>query len=434
VTLTRHGLSGDVFTALAEGGGGAEAVRCLVAAQRSKLLLLIRAIVDGAAAAGREQAAAARKGFELLARVHQQAPPAVEAVLRHPAVAAWAVRTGLRLREGPATTARPGELAALAAATAIRGGLPGEIEIPRPGGTPASAHPIVMLPSLGRARLPAVRRGAAARLAFSADGIELAGDAGTGWTPIRTLHATAGPARIELLFDDLDPCRFPGDIALRDRVPEAEFGVWRRRLADGWQVLARGHPRTAAEAAAVMSAFTPLVTPVAGQTSATSRLAFGCVALSLPPDGLTLALVLAHEVQHAKLTALMDLFPLIAGTSRERFYAPWRDDSRSLRGLLHGAYAHLAVAGFWREQRLVVADPAAALEAHSEFARWRNATAQVTAFLGTRPELTPHGRWFVAGMSRTLRRWRRDQVPAEALARARDASIAHHDRWMRDNG
>jgi HEXXH motif-containing protein len=304
-----------------------------------------------------------------------------------------------------------------------------------------------MLPSLGCARLPAARGGGAARLAFSGDGIELAGDRGPttlaatslaaeapGWTPIRTLRAVAGPARIELLFDDLDPCRFPGDIALRDRVSEAELDVWRRRLADGWQVLARGHPRVAAEAAAVVTTLAPLVAPAAGQTSATSRHAFGCVALSLPPDGPTLALVLAHEVQHAKLAALMDMFPLIAGTSGERFYAPWRDDPRPLRGLLHGAYAHIAVAGFWREQRLVAADPATALEAHSEFARWRDAAAQVTAFLGTRPELTPHGRRFVAGMSRALRRWRLDQVPAAALTRAREASSAHHDRWMRANG
>jgi HEXXH motif-containing protein len=453
VTLTQHGLTCEAFAALAEGGGGTDAVRCLVAAERSRVLLLIRAVVDAATAAGREQATAASRGLELLADVQRRAPHAAEAVLRHPAVAAWAVGTAMRLLRGERTgMARPGALAAVAAAAAIRGGVPCEIEIPWPDGPPVAFHPTlpsVMLPSIGRARLPAAQRGAVARLAFTGEGIELAcgrtarpyagADAGAnevvpGWTPIRTLRAAAGPASFEVLFDDLDPCRFPGDIALRDRVPDAEFELWRHRLADGWQVLARDHPQTAVEVAAVVTALTPLVAPACGQTSATSRHAFGCVALSLPSDGQTMALALAHEVQHAKLAALMDMLPLMAPSSRDRFYAPWRDDPRPLSGLLHGTYAHIAVAGFWCRQRHVAADPAAALEAHAEFARWRDAAAQVATFLTGRPELNVQGRRFVAGMSRTLRRWRAEQVPATALASARKAASAHHDRWMRDNG
>ena len=45
--------------------------------------------------------------------------------------------------------------------------------------------------------------------------------------------------------------------------------------------------------------------------SATTPAAFGAIATSWPPDGVTLAETLVHEFQHVKLGVLLDLVPLV---------------------------------------------------------------------------------------------------------------------------
>src|SRR5690606_2824855 len=105
------------------------------------------------------------------------------------------------------------------------------------------------------------------------------------------------------------------------------------------------------------------VSPPTGSSgvSATSVDAFGAVALSLPSDAPALAATLVHEFQHTKLSALLDLVPLLRpdrttpeeqATSGKvaQCYAPWRPDPRPLSGLLQGVYAHLGLCGFWHER------------------------------------------------------------------------------------
>src|SRR5581483_603165 len=60
------------------------------------------------------------------------------------------------------------------------------------------------------------------------------------------------------------------------------------------------------------------------------------------------AVTLAHELQHLKLGALLDIVTLALPDDGRRYYAPWRDDPRPLGGLLQGAYAYFGVSGFWR--------------------------------------------------------------------------------------
>ena len=176
---------------------------------------------------------------------------------------------------------------------------------------------------------------------------------------------------------------------------------------------------------------TPLCPPQGGQVSATSRDTFGAILLSRPVDATGLAVTMAHEIQHAKLSALLDLLPMTTGSAESRFYAPWRDDPRPASGLLQGAYAFLGVAGFWlRQSRLPHGE-----EALAEFARWLSAVRHSRRYtLLTSGELTEAGRAFVSGIDRTLRRWEAEPVPAEALAAARDANEEHRERWRQRNG
>jgi len=153
--------------------------------------------------------------------------------------------------------------------------------------------------------------------------------------------------------------------------------------------------------------------------------------MSLPTDPVSGAEAFAHEIQHVKLGALLDLVELIKADDGSRYYAPWRPDPRPAGGLLQGAYAYLGVSGFWRRQRL--------LEGHqergdAEYARWRAAAATVAATLRSSGRLTDDGHKFVAGMARTLGPWQREQVSPAARASAERAAREHLARWHAAHG
>ena len=102
MSLRPHIMPPDLFEALAKGDGGPEAVRVLAAAQYSKHLLLLRGVLATAQAAGHGQAPLAQRGYDLLADAQSHDPAAADAVIRHPSVGAWALRTLRALRGGPA--------------------------------------------------------------------------------------------------------------------------------------------------------------------------------------------------------------------------------------------------------------------------------------------------------------------------------------------
>jgi HEXXH motif-containing protein len=153
--------------------------------------------------------------------------------------------------------------------------------------------------------------------------------------------------------------------------------------------------------------------------------------MSLPPDPVTCAVTLAHEVQHLKLGALLDLVTLAEADDGRRYYAPWRDDPRPLQGLLQGTYAYLGVTGFWWRQRRL---PNAPRNADAEFARWREATELAAETLRSSGRLTRAGLDFVSEMSRTLETWYEEPVSGGAMTLARDAAEAHLARWQSAHG
>jgi HEXXH motif-containing protein len=316
-------------------------------------------------------------------------------------------------------------MAALAAAAAVRSRLPCSIELPGRDGE-------ILLPSLGRAVVPA------ADVRITADraevgGVQLPDDPSVdtaGWQALRQLSVTTRGKRLHLLIDDLDPYRAPGAANMAGRLSAADVAHWQAVLDSAWDLLVRHHPTVAEEVAAMIRVLTPLIPPPGGHVSATSGETFGSVALSTPPDACSLAVTLAHEVQHAKMCALLDMVPLTRADDGRRFYAPWREDPRPISGLLQGAYAFLGVAGFWRRQS-DLDDWEAAL---AEFARWRDAVRLVVNTLVISGQLSHAGELFAAGMDRTLRQWEAEPVPAGALARARQAATEHRERWRRRNG
>ncbi|MFD7655012.1 HEXXH motif-containing putative peptide modification protein [Actinosynnema sp. NPDC059797] len=355
------------FVALARGGGGA-AVRVLRLARRSRTLLLIRSIASDPEA---------RPAYELLCEARRAAPGAVDRVLDHPSVGAWATRTA-------AGRGRPGELVFTAAAAAVRAGVPVDLGFP-----PAE---VVSLPSLGVVVGP-----------------------GPVWEPLPEVALGSGVLQVDVWAGGGVPDELPVDTA-------PDLARLREQVGAAWELLARDHPAVAEEVAEVVRVLTPMPASASGTSSATLADAYGCVFLSPAPDAETVAVTLAHEAQHNKLAALMDLFALVEPDRRALFYAPWREDPRPAAGLLHGTYAHLGVAGFWRDR------PGAA--ARAEYARWRSAALGTAEALLAGGVLTPTGVRFTAEMADVLRAWCAEPLPADALAEAEAEAAAHRARWQ----
>lgn len=134
--------------------------------------------------------------------------------------------------------------------------------------------------------------------------------------------------------------------------------------------------------------------------SAASRQAFGAIAVALPADAVTLALLLIHEFQHMKLGAVLDLYDLYDPADDRLFHAPWGDDKQQVAGLLQGAYAHLAVTDVWRVRQQAAASPAAEA-AGQRVVQLRAHTREAIEALLSSGSLTPLGTSFVQEMRRS---------------------------------
>ncbi len=428
-------VSDDVFAALAAGGGGERAMRFLVCSQRSKHLLLLRMVVATAAQFSHPQAAEIAGAYEMLAGTQADRPSAVEPLLRHPPVGAWALEAVRALRRG--ATLDHGYLTSLAAAAVLLARVDCTIEVPLRDGN-------VFLPFLGRTHATIKDPHNTATVRSWSDGAEIVAPGiqvsmpsdvrvdSDGWWGIRQLTVRAAGTTTSFLLDDLDPYRFPGE-RTADRLNTVALRQWQRKLSDAWALLTAHHPETAEEIATGVTVLVPLRALSGHEVSATSRHSFGAVALSEPSQSRSFAVDLAHERQHAKLNALLDLVSLIDDPGQTRWYAPWRDDPRPLGALLHGAYAYLGVTAFWRQQRHVDRGEDS-LRAHAEFARWRDGTRKVVSTLRASGALTQCGTTFVDGMATTLDEWCKEHVPAVAVERASTAAIRHRAAWRLRNG
>ncbi|MFC0505693.1 aKG-HExxH-type peptide beta-hydroxylase [Micromonospora costi] len=422
-------LSPAALASLAGGHGDPAALGVLYAGQSGRRRLLT---VAAARSAGTDPLV--RRSLALLTDAERADPAAVARVLAHPPVTGWA-RAALG---GHVDT---GYLAALAAAAATRAGLAFELTLPCPDG-------VLVLPTIGGASGLAggavTVRAAAGAISVAAghpsaavgaavpaaDGVASTAD-GHGWLAARSLTLTTPGGTREVVVDDQDPWRHRYHRPPAPRLDEATAGrlVW--LTAQAWEWIVARLPAHADGLRVLLHSLVPLRAPVSGNpVSATSRDALGAIALSVPADAPTLALLLVHELQHTKLGALLDLLPLHGDGGPARYRAPWRLDPRPVGALLQGAYAHLGVAEVWRCRRRE------GLAAEFEYAYWREQTHRAVVQLAGSPELTAAGRAFVAGMAATVRRWRDpadSPVDGRVEAAVRDVADGGTVRWALAN-
>lgn len=428
----RHTLPSSTFDALARGAGGADAIVTLRSSEHSRALILLRTVVDLAAMRRHPGAADARGAYRTIVDAQRHDPARVDEVVRYPMISAWAAHTARCLDRAP-DLACPAQLQLVAAAAALRARYPATIDVP------AGRGEWRVLPSLGHLRVPGDDR-QHHRLRIDARGAQVLGRSGgthipadpsrpaPGWHPFTVFESTHDGLSLRLVADDSDRHDLQGP--RMTPAPASECPGLADRIHDGWRHLVSRHGAVAEEVAAAITVLAPLRRPNVGFSSGTFSDAVGCVAMSTPVNATLTALTFAHEVQHTKLAALMNLLPIVADGRTELFYAPWRADPRPLVGLLHGAYAHMAVADFWWREAAATRRPAELLRAQTTFARWREATHHALITLRNTDSLTPIGRRFVRGMAMELSGWASRQVSAHATAAARQRAQSHRRDWL----
>jgi uncharacterized protein len=334
---------------------------------------------------------AAAEGQRLLYTLDAQYPAAVREILTYPLVEAWAMQC-LRWPGNADADLNRAHLAGLAAAAALRAGIEAELAVPVRGGA-------VYLPAAGAFEV-AAGTGPIARVRVSASGITAARGL-RKWRTVRRITAMGMSATV----DDLDPFRDCQAWTATGRLATTAWESWRLRLAAASTRLATELPGYSSVIGAGLRSVIPILPSAANRRlSGISRQAFGAVALALPDDPGSMSELLLHEMQHVKLAALGDLYDLVDRADGSRFLVPWRSDARPIEGLLHGTYAHLAIAELWRF-RARAAPHGPAPERYRTYRSWVEDAIDTMLNAGS---LLPAGERFVEGMRATVKGWADD--------------------------
>ncbi|WP_410640819.1 aKG-HExxH-type peptide beta-hydroxylase [Amycolatopsis sp. lyj-346] len=435
--LSRHRLRWTDFDMIARGDGDPGLLHKLRAAERSRRLLLLRGLVEVATKSEDlyRPLPSPETAWELLARVERVAPQELEAILSHPYTGTWAGYT-TRLYRHDVTGVCPfwvhvGYVHCLAAAAAVRAGIPFEAELPVWRGT-------AVLPTLGLAHLRAEAPFSVATIRSSHGVVEihdrhsvvrlparLSADA-PGWSGIKEAVLWSGEQRLAVRLDDLDPYRGLYEPIPPERLRPVEVESWRTVLDEAWRLLTRHLPAVAEVLPAGLDSIVPAPAVPFRLPSASTGEAFGSAIVAYGEDPATLAAALVHEFQHIRLGGLLHLVRISTDDPRERLYAPWRSDPRPIGGVLHGIYAFFGVTSFWRA--LAAAEPDHELAAF-EFALWREQVWRTLAAVRVDESVTPAGRRFLDGVAAKLRPWQTEPVAAGPRKWARFAAEDHYAAW-----
>jgi uncharacterized protein len=385
-----HALTSESMAELAAGFGGAEAVKELAAAQGSINRALLANIVQRAWSTQ----PSSKEAWQLLIRLDGEGhDEALASTLAHPYFRSWAVGA-LGSEPGHAPLAY---LSGLALAVATRVGTEAELAI-------AVRDGAAYIPSYGRFLVPGSEKSLLIRTSGGQFSTNLAG---ARWSPTHSVHCD----QLRVYLEDSDPERDVYDHPVHPQLSANGRRAWTEALTGAWQVILRHHAGYAPGLAAGLQMIVPLAA-VEGEReiSATARNAFGAAAVALPSSPNTLALLLIHEFQHAKLGALFDLYNLFDHSDKRLYCVPWKTGLRPLEGLFQGAYAHLAIADFWRARRAAAATSTEALEAGTNFVHWRDSTAGAIEVLAESGSLTARGSSFVDSMRATVAPWLDEKV------------------------
>jgi uncharacterized protein len=425
--MIAHHLSAEQFDQLATGLGGPSAIQTLREAQLSKRLLLLKYVIDRWPPPwdGRDAA------ITVLDRAQRESAASLHAVLMEPSTAGWLTRlvSGLQGNEPPVPSDYS-QLGAIAVAAAYRAGVDASLTVPSRGGE-------IYLPTLGAFRLAnpdlaTVRLRTAARVIEVVAGgtvVLMPADPETTtatWRPLRRLAATVDGREIAVQLDDLDPFRDVYHAPPVELLDQPSVRQWTELIHAAWPLLVRHVPERADELSAGLQAMVPLQTSRGVGKSGTPRHVFGAFGVSLPETALDLAVTMVHEYQHSKLSAVLDLYPLVAPDQSRRYFAPWREDPRPIEGLLQGVYAFLAITDVYASFRNV---PSVESAARKEFAWNREQVRSGLATLVDSGALTSHGERFAAGLQRSLDRLNAVAVPVDDVEAAQRRLAATQAAW-----
>ncbi|MFD6226048.1 HEXXH motif domain-containing protein [Streptomyces sp. NPDC060232] len=401
--LAAFAVSSHTLRALASTEPSPDGTRLVRDVRRSKRLVLLRAVLD-AAPCGRSGRTADH--WALLEEAERHDPAAVRDVLHYPATGVWAEETLRRLHAAYGPPPDLAHLGALAAAAALRAGIAFTHTL-RP------VHGRLVLPTLGLLRPD--RPGPLVLTERSWDPEDPA---------TLPLHALPGG---RTALDDLDPYRAPGPAQpapLRParRLTPKGHKRWDTQWSGALTLLQRYDTVRAEETVQLLRSLVPLAGGSRSSGATLPAAAGSVLARAQAPPALAATLV--HEVQHGKLTALADVLTLHTADATPRHWAPWRSDPRPLEGLLHGAYAHLALAGYWQRAALY-----GARGAWAQHARIRAQVAAVLPVLRAQEQLTTAGREFTDAMAAAERAMDDLPPPGDQHAAARRAVDRERRAW-----
>ncbi|RDI48985.1 HEXXH motif-containing protein [Nocardia mexicana] len=334
----------------------------------------------------------ARAGFDTLVTVQRHDPEVVRNTVQHPRFGAWVAVCAAGLGDGREGSDEVpiAHLASFAAGAAMRARIDFDLEVPQVGDA-------VVVPGLG---CWTGRAGDTARVRYCGTAEPLL--AGRRWTPLRWLTARPPAGAVSIEFDDLPPT----PSAWPDIAPvhpdqrwkpwsDSEFGAWQRLFDESVRLLDTAVPELAAPLSRGFQAVLPRSRDTCPFRSSTLADSFGAAAMVLPADTVAAATGLLHEFQHSKLSALMEIVPLIETDGPAALPSPWRREPRPTSAVLHGIYAHLAVGRLWG--RLAANGIA---ESVPDTAEVRDQTLAACDTLLESDRLTPAGRRFVTLMRR----------------------------------
>ena len=386
----RHLIDIEAFDLLAAGPGDRASIVALSDAMysvnRGLVVALARRLSDRSCELGR----AAADGWRLLAALDTEYPQAVQEVLTYPFIQAWATRC--LDPQGTADDLDRAHLGGVAASVALRAGVEIELSLPVRDGA-------VFLPSAG-AFVVAPGTGPVARVRISPSGVTCASSAGE-WQAVRRVCA----AGLSVAVDDVDPFRDCHAWVPAGRLSAASWRSWQLALPAAVDRLSSELPDYASVLHAGLRSVVPILPEAAGlRLSGSTREAFGAAAVALPDDPRSLGELLVHEMQHVKLAALADQFDLFDRADGRLFPVPWRRDPRPIYGLLHGTYAHLAVAELWRARAVALPDRPT-VDRYLTYRSWVEDEIDVMQAAGS---LLPAGERFVEGMRGAVNGWHDD--------------------------
>ncbi|MDP5314699.1 aKG-HExxH-type peptide beta-hydroxylase [Streptomyces poriferorum] len=442
--------------------GTADTLGLLVRDQDTRRLVLLRALLDAAAAAPVTLCPPPlldrlHTDWALLEAAERTDRAAVRTVLFHPMTGPWAegLLAGLTTRTaaGPDLLAGLAHLTALAAAAAIRAGMPVTVRLTARGGQ-------LSLPTLGAVRAedgPAdvafageemtVRPAGGPPLTVRVQPDGTLTSADPRWLPVLMLHPVL-PGTGPVPLDDVDPYRTRGTglerhgLSAATHVDDQARKAWIVSWAGVEPLLRLGGEHRLTEAAVLLRCLVPLGPPpgsgptgeAAAHCSGTRREAFGAVLSSKPATPAYFASTLVHELQHTKLAALGALVPLHHEDATPRHFAPWRTDPRPFDGLFQGAYSHLALADYWQRFALGARRVTHRDLAWAEHARCRQQVGAVLPVLAGSAQLTTEGRVLVNEMITLYHRLEDSPPPTGHLARADAYVNTTRVIWQQRNG